>query len=285
MIEILVIFLILGVLLGLLLAIASVKLHVKTDPKLFNVINALPGANCGACGYPGCAGCGRAIFEGKAPINSCPVGGKATATAISEILGVESDIDSLPKVARVKCNGAANAKAIYEYTGAKSCLLAKNSFSGMKACDFGCFGLGTCAISCPFDAIKMVNGLPKVNAKKCTACGVCVKACPQFIMELIPQNQQVLVNCNNTDKGKNALSTCSVACIKCKKCEKACNYDAIHVGKIAIIDYDKCTNCGACVEVCPTHAILRYENNKFVSVVYEVEEQAGCSGCSTNCER
>jgi len=283
MFETLIIFLLLGLLLGGILAFASVKFHVETDPKLEEIIKALPGANCGACGYPGCSGCGKAIFEGKAAVDSCPVGGIPTANAISNILGVESNIANIPKVARVKCNGAENAKAIYEYTGAKSCLLAKNSFSGMKACDFGCFGLGTCAVSCPFDAIEMVNGLPKVNAKKCTACGVCVKACPQFLMELIPQNQQVLVNCNNTNKGKDALATCTVACIKCKKCEKACNYDAIHVGNIAIIDYAKCTNCGDCSRVCPTKTILIYENNKIVSLAQETEKKTGCSGCSTNC--
>ncbi|MDD2371416.1 MAG: RnfABCDGE type electron transport complex subunit B [Firmicutes bacterium] len=285
MLNTLIIFLLLGLLLGGILAFASVKFHVETDPKLDEIIKALPGANCGACGYPGCSGCGTAIFEGKAPVNSCPVGGTTTATVISGILGIESDSDNIPKVARVKCNGATNAKTIYEYSGAKSCLLAKNSFSGMKACDFGCFGLGTCAVSCPFDAIEMVNGLPKVNPKKCTACGVCVKACPQFLMELIPQNQQVLVNCNNTDKGKNAMAACKVACIKCKKCEKACNFDAIHVGKVAIIDYTKCTNCGACVEVCPTHSILRYENNLIVNLHIKEEEKSGCAGCSANCER
>lgn len=285
MLETLIIFLILGLLLGAILAFASVKFHVETDPKLEEIIEALPGANCGACGYPGCSGCGKAIFEGKAPVNSCPVGGSTTAVAIAGIMGIEANSDQKPLVARVKCNGADNAKAIYEYSGAKSCLLAKNSFSGMKLCDFGCFGLGTCAVSCPFDAIEMINGLPKVNAKKCTACGVCVKACPQFLMELIPQDQKVLVNCNNTDKAKNAMSACKVACIKCKKCEKACNFDAIHVGGVAVIDYAKCTNCRACAEVCPTHAILVYEKNNIVKVVAEAEEKSSCSGCSANCER
>ena len=285
MVYTLIIFLALGLILGLILAIASKKFSVPTDPKLDEIIEALPGANCGACGYPGCAGCGNAIFEGKAPVNSCPVGGGPTAEKIAAILGVKAAGSAVPLVARVKCNGtAANAQQVYEYTGANSCLLAKNSFSGMKACNYGCFGLGTCAAACPFDAITMIDGLPKVNPKKCTACGVCVKACPQFLMELVPQIQRVFVNCNNLEKGKAVMEGCKVACIKCKKCEKACNYDAIHVGLVAAIDYAKCTNCGDCFRVCPTHAISMKEGEVVVAQPV-VEEKAGCgscTGCSSN---
>lgn len=280
------IFLVLGLVLGLILAYASKKFHVPTDPKLDEIIAALPGANCGACGYPGCSGCGTAIFEGKAPAGACPVGGAPTAKAISELLGVAADVSDVPLVARVKCNGtAATSQALYEYQGADSCLLAKASFSGPKACDYGCFGLGTCAAACPFDAIEMINGLPKVNRKKCTACGVCVKACPQFLMELVPQIQRVFVNCSNLDKGKAVIQGCSVACIKCKKCEKACNYDAIHVGLVAAIDYSKCTNCGACEAVCPTHAITINALSKVVEVQTQEPATTSCSGCSAGCAR
>lgn len=280
------IFLLLGLVLGLILAYASKKFHVPTDPKLDLVIEALPGANCGACGFPGCAGCGTAIYEGKAPVNACPVGGAATALLVGNIMGLTSDSSSVKLVAKVKCNGTATtAKTIYEYSGANSCLLAKTSFSGMKACNYGCFGLGTCAAACPFDAIEMINDLPKVNPKKCTACGICVKACPQYLMELVPQIQRVFVNCNNLEKGKAVIQGCSVACIKCKKCEKACNYDAIHVELVAAIDYAKCTNCGACEAVCPTHAITMNKRSNVVEVVLPMEAESSCSGCSAGCAR
>lgn len=276
------VFLVLGLILGLILAYASERFHVPIDPKLDAVISALPQANCGACGYPGCAGCGTAIYEGKAPVTACPVGGAPTAIMVADIMGISSDASAIPQVARVKCNGTATTtKMVYEYSGANSCLLAKNSFSGMKACNYGCFGLGTCAVSCPFDAIEMVNGLPKVHMNKCTACGICVKACPQFLMELVPQVQEVLVNCNNLEKGKAVMDGCSVACIKCKKCERACNDDAIHVDLVAAIDYSKCTNCGACEAVCPTHAItMRNKQTHIDRDILLANAAKSCDGCN-----
>ena len=211
------IFLILGLVLGLILAYASKKFHVPTDPKLDEIIAALPGANCGACGFPGCSGCGTAIFEGRAPAGACPVGGAPTAKAIGELLGVTAEVSEVPLVARVKCNGtAATSKGLYEYQGANSCLLAKASFSGPKACDYGCFGLGTCAAACPFDAIEMVNGLPKVNRKKCTACGVCVKACPQFL------NPSRLGRLARAGRFEEMVGYHATDCVECGSCSFAC---------------------------------------------------------------
>ena len=61
----------LGLLFGLLLAFASKAFAVEVDPMVDALLSALPGANCGACGYPGCQGLANALFEGKAPANAC----------------------------------------------------------------------------------------------------------------------------------------------------------------------------------------------------------------------
>lgn len=266
-----------GIIFGIILGIVNKKFMVEEDPCRKAILEVLPGANCGACGYPGCSGCSEAIFEGKAPVDACPVGGAYVAESISKIMGVAVVVRS--QVARCRCNGSENnAKLLYNYEGAESCILAKTIFDGTKLCDFGCFGLGSCAKACPFDAIEMINGLPVVDPEKCTACGICVATCPQILMELVPRNQEVFVGCNNLIKGKKVLEGCNVGCIKCGKCEKVCQYDAIRVTDVARIDYDKCNNCGACIKVCPTNCIIRHKITE--EVVIEDLGKSDCGGCT-----
>ena len=64
---------IVGILIGLLLGVASEKFKVEVDEKEIAVRDALPGNNCGGCGYPGCDGLAKAIAAGEAPVNKCPV--------------------------------------------------------------------------------------------------------------------------------------------------------------------------------------------------------------------
>jgi ferredoxin len=118
-------------------------------------------------------------------------------------------------------------------------------------------GLGTCAKVCPFDAIHIEDGIAVVDEEKCTACGKCVSACPKGLLELVPVSKRVRVACNSNDKGKEVKQSCSVGCIGCRMCVKACEFDAIEFkDNLAHINYDKCTQCLACVEKCPTNAIM-----------------------------
>ncbi len=252
----------LGIIFGLWLSISALKLAVTPDPKYELILNALPGANCGACGYPGCSGLASAILEGTATASSCPVGGKATAKKISEIIGAyELDIQEM--VAIVKCaGGCENASDKFKYTGIEDCRAASLISDGQKACAYACVGLGTCEKLCPFGAIKMgLDMLPIIDFDKCTGCGICVKNCPKQVLELIPRGSMVYVACNSLDKGATVKRVCKVGCIACGICEKQCPYDAIHVKNfLAKVDYSKCIMCGICVEKCPVDCIMNRES-------------------------
>lgn len=252
---------VMGLVFGAGLAIASKVFEVKTDERVPLVRDALPGANCGGCGLPGCDALASAIVKGEAPLNACPVGGNAVALAIGEIMG-ESVGNSAPLVACVHCGGdCTHSPNRANYYGVKDCREAMIASGGVKQCRYGCMGLGTCVNACMFDALTIgENGLPTVDVDKCTACGKCRDGCPKNLIDLIPADQLIHVDCSNTDKGKLVRAVCDIGCIACKACIKVCPADAIIVeNNVASINYEKCTQCKACFEKCPTGAITLEE--------------------------
>ena len=114
---------VMGVVFGLVLAIASKVFEVKKDPREEAILSHLAGANCGGCGYPGCGGCAAAILEGKAPVTACAPAGPENAAAIAEIMGLEAPSGDR-MVAFVRSNGGIHANRRYEYKGVKDCLAA-----------------------------------------------------------------------------------------------------------------------------------------------------------------
>lgn len=250
------IFVVLGTVAGLLLSVASKKLAVKVDERVGEVRECLPGANCGACGYAGCDEYAVALIEKNEKITLCKPGGADTAKQIGGILGEEAEVAER-EVAFVKCNGVPSATtAKYEYKGTQTCAANNLLFSGKGSCAFGCLGFGDCTVSCEFDAIHIVDGVAKVDPEKCTACGACVKTCPKAIIALRPISKEVKVLCSNKDKGGITRKSCTNGCIGCMKCQKTCEFGAITVtNNVATIDHSKCTNCKACVEVCPVKCI------------------------------
>ncbi len=246
-----------ALLFGAILGYASKIFAVKKDPKVSLVVDALPGANCGGCGYPGCEALAVAIASGVAKVNSCPVGGVDLVNKLSEIMGVTSD-GSEKMIARVICNGKEeHCTNKFNYYGVTDCKEAVIAMGGSKSCAFGCLGLGTCERICPFDAIHVTDDkIAYVDEEKCTACGKCIGECPKVVITLVPASKGVHVDCNSKDKGKEVKANCSVGCIGCKICVKNCPEDAIAFeNNLAKINYDKCTQCGICVEKCPTNAI------------------------------
>ena len=249
-----------GLLFAIGLGVASKIFYVEVDPKIEEVIEALPGANCGACGYAGCKGYAEAVGkDSDIPANLCTAGGEEIAHEVGRITGKEVSVKER-RYALIRCRGTRDkAEDAYTYDGILDCKAATLIFGGNKACSYGCLGLGSCVRTCPFGAIKMgENGIPEIDAAKCTGCGVCVGTCPKGVIELVPDGAEVFVLCSSKDKGAVVKRACQVGCIGCKLCEKACEDDAICVeDNLAGISYDKCTACGKCVEKCPTDTIIK----------------------------
>lgn len=247
-----------GFVASVVLSYASKVFYVPVDEKVLEVRAALPGANCGGCGFAGCDDYANALGENpEVGCNKCPVGGPDLAEKLAEIMGVSAGAAE-KQVAVVMCNGTSDAvKPLMQYDDIKTCKAAKQLYGGMNLCPFGCMGLGDCVASCDFDAIHIKNGVALVDRDKCTSCGACVKACPNSLIRVSPAKNIVFVRCNNTEKGAVARKACSNACIGCMKCTKVCKFDAIKVENfLAKIDPEKCKNCGLCAKECPTNAII-----------------------------
>jgi len=208
---------VLGIIFGTALGYASDKFAVEVDPRVPKVREALPGANCGGCGFPGCDAFSEAVVNGEAKVNGCTVGGIKVANALGEILGVKVE-KAEKKVAFVNCNGnCSNKKISPDTSGFSNCNDAHKNWDNIASgCSYSCLGLGTCVNVCKFGALDIVDGIAKVNEEKCVNCGGCKiyeKNCPHDAVHV------------------NDL--------------------------LAKVDYDKCVNCGICVEKCPTKAIRR----------------------------
>ena len=249
---------IVGIVIGFVLGFANIKLHVDVDEKEAQILEALPGNNCGGCGYAGCSGLAAAIAKGEAPVNQCPVGGAPVGNAIAAIMGVEAG-STVRQVAYVHCNGdCEKASSKYEYFGTTDCrLIEQTPGGGAKTCSFGCLGGGSCERVCPFDAIHVVNGVAVVDREACKACKKCIEICPRHLIDLVPYTYTEVVSCMSKDMGAKVNKYCKVGCIACHICEKNCPSGAIVVEEnLARIDQSKCTHCGTCAQKCPKKAIF-----------------------------
>lgn len=246
----------LGALCAGLIVFCSKKFSVEHDAKIDEIRACLSGANCGACGYPGCDGLAKAIAEGKASVNSCCSTSAENKKHINEIIGSSEGIAE-KTYAIVCCNGGNLCRDKYEYQGYGDCKTCEMLSGGRKACNRGCIGLATCVDVCPNFAIEVNDkGYSQVNREKCTSCGLCISSCPKLIIKRIRASAKVYCACSNHNKGKDVKDVCSAGCIGCTLCSKVCPSGAITMqDNMPVFDYDKCTACLLCVEKCPSKCI------------------------------
>ena len=255
----------LGLVFGLVLAIASKVFYVETDPRLDQLNESLPGANCGGCGYAGCGGYAEAVLKGEAAIGKCASGGDECAAKMAEIMGVKAE-KTVRRVAMVRCSGYkrkdAEGKTIGllekgNYEGIHDCLAAtKVAGRGHTICKYGCLGFGNCVEACKYDAIHVVDGVARVDFDKCVGCMSCAAACPRGVIASVEYGEHIVISCSSHAKGNITSRGCTIGCIGCGLCKKVCPNGAITLNKnLAVIDYSKCDNCGLCVNVCPKKMI------------------------------
>lgn len=250
------IFAVIGAVAGVILVVCSKVFFVETDETVSQLTEALPGANCGSCGYSGCEGYATAVAKGEAETNLCKPGGSDCAKKLAKIMGTEA-LDAEAVVAFIRCNGCIGAtEARYIFTGTQTCVASERFYNGKGTCRSACDGLGDCVRVCDNDAISIINGVAVVDPVKCKGCGKCAKVCPNKLIDIIPAAQKYAVQCSNIDSGKLTKAVCKNGCIGCKICEKKCEAGAISVqNNHATIDGTKCTGCGVCANACPQKCI------------------------------
>ena len=242
-----------GIVCGIVLSLASVIMAVPIDKRVEKIKSVLPGANCGACGFPSCEKFAVAVANEEAPVNGCPPGGADVVIDISEILGIDSNEEAIEQIAVVLCRCCdMMRKEKLNYSGELTCTYASQLYGGPTACFYACQGFGDCVPACDYDAIKIVNGLAAVDAYRCVGCTVCVASCPKGLIQMAPAYDVAVVHCASNDWGPNVLKVCTLGCIGCSRCVKACPKEAVKVEDyLAKVDYEKCGGCGECTNVCP----------------------------------
>lgn len=253
---------VMGGLFAFLLGIVSKLTYIPVDEKVLAIREALPGANCGACGYPGCDGCANAMASGETSVTACVVGGEKVAAAIAEILGQTADAMNR-EVASVKCQGTSvYTKQIYDYEGVQDCRVMQTNFGGCKSCVYGCLGCGTCEAVCNYDAIRIVDGVAVIDEEKCVACQACIKVCPKHIIELVPYHAPAQVKCKNPLFGKDVKVNCGIGCIGCGICARLAPNEFVLEGKLAHAVYSEefdIEKAKAAAAKCPAKCIVVQE--------------------------
>ena len=249
----------LGALLGVGLYVASKFFYVKKDERIARVEGALPGLNCGACGFAGCESYAEAIISTDVALDLCKPGGPDALTELGQIMGKAVEFSGEKLVAQVHCRGGEDtAEYVFKYEGIADCNAATLLYGGAKKCPHGCLGLGSCIKVCPVDAIDYEQtGLVWVDRNKCISCEKCVDICPTAVMKMIPYTAEVLIGCNSTDKGGVVRKYCKVGCIGCKKCEKSSPEGGFVIENfLARIDYSQGGERNSARQDCPTKCIV-----------------------------
>ncbi|MFH0965693.1 MAG: RnfABCDGE type electron transport complex subunit B [Planctomycetota bacterium] len=267
---------VLAIVFGVGLAFAETKFYVEVDARVMKVLEALPGVNCGACGYPGCEGYAQAVVKGEKP-NLCVPGGQSAALAAAHIMGQKLEEERLPVRAVVHCQGGTEfCGQRFEYYGIEECGAAHMVQGGSKACAYGCLGYGTCAKACPFGAITMgEERIPRVDWETCTGCGTCVRTCPRNLIETMPITTRIALACSSQDRGKDVRAVCKTGCIACWLCVKKSPEGSVEKkGNLPKLLYPKGADYQEAAEACPMGCFVQFTETGEAMRVVTAEARA-----------
>ena len=266
---------IIGLFLGLAVGIVLLFFSVEKDSRIDEILEVLPGANCGGCGFAGCGDLARAIVEKGVDPCCCSACGAEQVKRIGEILGKELKARE-KEVAVVYCSGSLSlAPRSAAYNGLNDCRAAANLGGGGKGCRYGCIGLASCARVCPFGAIEMRDGLAIVHPEICTGCGKCMEVCPRKLIRLVPASFKAHIYCNSLDKPVEKRKHCKIACFGCKKCVKADPEKFNSVGSLVrVVDGDI---DGELLEKinCPAKVLQSVESHVEISMTEKAKKEDG----------
>jgi RnfABCDGE-type electron transport complex B subunit len=264
---------------AIVLLIASIKLTVVEDPKVQAVYAALPKIDCGTCGFAGCMAYAKAVAENAELLGKCSPGGADAMAKIAAVLNLQMSGSGAPQRPIVHCRAHLGDKTFFaEYKGIPACTAA-NAQPPVQACAFGCMGFGDCVRSCKFDALHVVDGLSTVDYEKCTGCGACSKACPRFLIKMVPFTHDPIaaVACSSRESGKNTRAFCKVGCIGCGICAKQTNLFTV-ADNLSKMDYEKYAPSEAITTAmtkCPTKVIVYRGKAAPADINPQATEKAG----------
>lgn len=224
---------------GYVLGWANRRFHVEVDPKVEAVLNALPGANCGGCGFVGCSEYAEALARGETEVTLCAPGGTGTAQMLADILGIEVG-ETFPYRAVLHCSANQDQRLHRtDYRGEQTCASA-NLIAGVQGCTYGCLGLGDCVEACEYGAIQIINGLSTIDYDKCVGCKACARACPRNLITMAPfkAERMLVVACSNQDAAADVRAVCEVGCLGCKACIRVAPDLITMDGALPTINYD-----------------------------------------------
>jgi len=251
----------LAVVMAYILGWAHQAFYVEVDPKVTAIERALPGVNCGGCGYVGCSEYAQAVAAGESPPTLCGPGGTSCAKKLAQIMGVEV-AEAYPYRAVVHCAAKESQRLPVDkpqYQGEPTCAAA-NLVADYQGCIYGCLGLGDCVRACDYDAIHVIDGLAVVDYDNCIGCKACSVVCPRNIISMVPfkSEEMLVVACSNRDTGLEVKAVCEIGCTGCSACSRKSDDIAMEDGlpTINYEAYQKGSDFSLSIEKCPRESLL-----------------------------